>query len=369
MVMETRSSGDDITKEFVTETVNASIADLNKTIAELTERLNSVLLQQNYITGDQVRNMNGEGTSRRGSLQLTRITKLEFPKFQGEDDKGWVYRCNQFFFVDGVDEEEKVKVASIHWFKRALTWHQQFVKSHGEDVDWDTYSKANLKRFGSSVEDPMAELKNLKQTGSVQLYQDALEELLNKVEISEKQAISMFLAGLQKEIELPVRMFRPRSLEDACCLAKIQEDTIALTKKRFTPILPTPKTTYNSYQSKTVPQTTTTTAALPITTTKLSLPAAASRPRKQLTQKELDEKRIKGLCFYCDKKYMPGHKCPQLYSLEILSEDECVQEDDLDDDDCHDEVIEFSLVPQVSLNALTGTNAYQNMRVFGHANK
>ncbi|XP_071737634.1 uncharacterized protein [Rutidosis leptorrhynchoides] len=328
MVMVTRSSGDDVAREFVTETVNASMADMNKIIAELTERLNSVLLQQNYIDGDQVRNRNGEDVIN--------------------------------FFVDGIDEEEKVKVASVHLFKRALTWHQQFVKAHGEDVDWDTYSKAILKRFGSSVEDPMAELKNLKQMGSVQAYQDAFEELLNKVEISEKQAISIFLAGLQKEIELPVRMFRPRSLEDACCLAKLQEDTIALTKKRFAPILPTPKTT---------PQTTITTAALPTTTTKLSLPSAPSRIRKQLTQKELDEKRIKGLCFYCDQKYMPGHKCPQLYSLEILSEDDYEQINDLDDDDCQGEVIEFSHVPQVSLNALTGNNAYQTMRVFGHANK
>ncbi|XP_071688952.1 uncharacterized protein [Rutidosis leptorrhynchoides] len=91
----------------------------------------------------------------------------------------------------------------------------------------------------------MAELKNLKQSRSVQTYKDEFEVLLNKVKITIKQGISLFLASLQKEIELPVRMFRPKSLEDAYCLAKLQEDTITATKKRFTPLLSTPRTTYS----------------------------------------------------------------------------------------------------------------------------
>ncbi|GKA82667.1 hypothetical protein Tco_0789415 [Tanacetum coccineum] len=39
-----------------------------------------------------------------------------------------------------------------------------------------------------------------------------------------------------------------------------------------------------------------------------------------LTQKEYEEKRAKNLCFYCDKKFVPGHKCPsKMYSLEVLA--------------------------------------------------
>nr|GFB10778.1 retroviral aspartyl protease [Tanacetum cinerariifolium] len=37
--------------------------------------------------------------------------------------------------------------------------------------------------------------------------------------------------------------------------------------------------------------------------------------RKQLTQKELEEKRAKGLCFYCDQKYTPGHNVLENYTL------------------------------------------------------
>nr|GEW01341.1 reverse transcriptase [Tanacetum cinerariifolium] len=43
--------------------------------------------------------------------------------------------------------------------------------------------------------------------------------------------------------------------------------------------------------------------------------------RKTLTQKELEEKRANHMCFYCDEKYFPGHKCSgQLHSLEVVIE-------------------------------------------------
>ncbi|GJX94119.1 hypothetical protein Tco_0348705 [Tanacetum coccineum] len=47
-----------------------------------------------------------------------------------------------------------------------------------------------------------------------------------------------------------------------------------------------------------------------------------NRPYR-LTQKELEEKRAKNQCFYCEQKYFPGHKCSgQLYYLEIVSENQ-----------------------------------------------
>ncbi|GJV99608.1 hypothetical protein Tco_1554860 [Tanacetum coccineum] len=43
--------------------------------------------------------------------------------------------------------------------------------------------------------------------------------------------------------------------------------------------------------------------------------------RKQLTQKELEEKRAENQCIYYDQKYIPSHKCSgQVYSLEVLGD-------------------------------------------------
>nr|GEY22435.1 putative nucleotidyltransferase, ribonuclease H [Tanacetum cinerariifolium] len=54
-----------------------------------------------------------------------------------------------------------------------------------------------------------------------------------------------------------------------------------------------------------------------------STTATPNRTFKKLTRQELEEKRAKNLCFYCDQKYSPGHKCSgQMYSLEIMAYEE-----------------------------------------------
>ncbi|GJZ84917.1 hypothetical protein Tco_0650256 [Tanacetum coccineum] len=45
---------------------------------------------------------NYEGQS---PMQYSRLTKVEFPKFGGEDVRGWMFRCEQFFTIDNIAEE------------------------------------------------------------------------------------------------------------------------------------------------------------------------------------------------------------------------------------------------------------------------
>nr|GEU89435.1 hypothetical protein [Tanacetum cinerariifolium] len=91
-------------------------------------------------------------------------------------------------------------------------------------------------------------------------------------------------------------------------------DSIPVSKKQ-TPLLTTPRTPYatTSYANKTMsypPKSTTTTLALPAPNTISKL--VYVQPIKKLTQKEIADKRAKNLCFYCDEKFIPGHK---LHSL------------------------------------------------------
>ncbi|GJS23051.1 hypothetical protein Tco_0451683 [Tanacetum coccineum] len=54
-----------------------------------------------------------------------RTTAMEFG---GDDVKGWIYKCEQFFKVDNVPDEQKVPLISIHLFDIALMWHRQFMR-------------------------------------------------------------------------------------------------------------------------------------------------------------------------------------------------------------------------------------------------
>ena len=56
-------------------------------------------------------------------------------------------------------------------------WHRQFVKFVGDDVNWEVYKVAILKRFGKEYDDPLGEIKKLRQVGSVQSYIDAYDTL------------------------------------------------------------------------------------------------------------------------------------------------------------------------------------------------
>nr|GEZ72234.1 putative mitochondrial protein [Tanacetum cinerariifolium] len=92
-----------------------------------------------------------------------------------------------------------------------------------------------------------------------------------------------------------------------------------------------------------------------------------------LTQKELEDKRANGQCFYCDQKFVPGHKCSgQLHSIKVIAEgdlDNYIDGDDETYKDCVGDMVGVIDSLQITLNALSGLNSYQTMRVRGRVSK
>jgi hypothetical protein len=56
-----------------------------------------------------------------GGIQ-TRAICLDFPKFNGEEPNGWIYRANQFFTYHQTNPHHRVLFASFHMEGKALTW-------------------------------------------------------------------------------------------------------------------------------------------------------------------------------------------------------------------------------------------------------
>ncbi|GJR80247.1 putative mitochondrial protein [Tanacetum coccineum] len=139
---------------------------MNEKFDQLTNLINQVVHTQQFLVTGVTRLKNGEGASR-----FSRLDKLEFPKFYGDDVKGWMYIVKQFFAVDDVREEYKVKIVSIHIYDRALAWNLHFVRAQGENVTWPVYEEAIFKRFWEVNEDPMAELNNLRYKITMKQYQ------------------------------------------------------------------------------------------------------------------------------------------------------------------------------------------------------
>ncbi|GKC38453.1 retrotransposable element Tf2, partial [Tanacetum coccineum] len=338
---------DEQTKEFIKQVIDSAMAGIQATFQS---SLQNVYLQQDYLKNDIERLKTGEGSSNGGNrqFQFGRLTKLEFPKFSGVDVKNWLYRTQQFFSVERVDDLDKVKLASIHFYDSALIWHQQFEKINGEAVSWEDYKEALLARFDTEFEDPLSELKNLKCDSTVQKYHERFELLLNKVELPEVHAISLFLGGMPQSISLPVRMFKPKSLSDTASLCKLQEATLAAHKARQSPILPKPSTGNGNFGNRggyVAPRNQTNTLALPANKTSTLSPNPARKP--QLL-------------------------CGQAFALELIIDPDPQMEMCLMEGGEEEFVmpeVSNEEIPQISLNALTGITSYRTMRVIGHFGK
>ena len=92
--------------------------------------------------------------------------------------------------------------------------------------------------------------------------------------------INVFIGTLKDSIQHEVHVWEPYSLEKAFMLARKIESKFMVTRKLTT----------NIYKDGSV------------ATPRLPQPT-------RLTPQKLEEKREKGLCYSCDRKYAKGHKC------------------------------------------------------------
>ncbi|GJV47825.1 hypothetical protein Tco_1438037 [Tanacetum coccineum] len=151
-------------------------------------------------------------------------------------------------------------------------------------------------------------------------------------------------------------MFRTKTLYDAYHLARMQEAAKSVVNKRN--MAYTPK----SLQTQ---------LALTTTPFNKSTNVVTTPQRRKLTQKDYKDKRSKNLCFYCDQKYDPRYECSgQLFSLELLAEEETNEVEDEVENQLEEESVEEQVVyPYISLNALARVNTFHTMRIEGHVGK
>ncbi|GKA54323.1 transposon ty3-G gag-pol polyprotein [Tanacetum coccineum] len=213
-----------------------------------------------------------------------------------------------------VASEDQVQLASFHLDDIALQWHRWRTKTRGP-LTWQEFTKALLTRFGPTDYDDASEaLHRLKQVTTVATYQESFERLLNRVDgLPESFLVGCFIGGLKEEIRLEVKLKNPRQLVDAIGVARVVEEKFNLQRRV---VFGTRSPGFN-----TTPRSSSSPGLLgPAPAQPLALPAPT--PIRCLSKIETRARREKGLCYYCDERYTPRHKCskPQLFMISDIQE-------------------------------------------------
>lgn len=313
--------------------------------------------------------VHGVGTIRAGSYRYnqhdrvphrrTRLTKIEFPRFDGTKLVEWFGKAEEFFVIDDTPEEAKVGIASMHFDGEAATWHQAVRQEDEHAVvlrNWRAYRNRIKERFEEVLDDPIAELKELKETEGIAAYHAKFELIRSRLHMSEEYLLSAYLAGLQIDTQMHIRMFSPQTTRQCLVLGRLYEK--AHPRKEVKSGWSSQRTqSYQTQQKGLLPQK---------KDEEGKQKEIAGKLKPFLSQAEMSERRAKGLCYYCDEKYTKDHylkhKKVQLFSMDGEEEDEYQEElyYTETDDKCGD----MEQV-RISINAISGITDYTTMKVRG----
>ena len=290
--------------------------------------------------------------------------KMVFPSFDGTcDPLPWLNRCELYFRGHNTPEHRKVWMASLHMTDAAQLWYYHLETVSGEP-DWRRFKQLLHKRFGPGItESPLGEMALLRCTGSVEEYSKQFVSLACRdVELSERQQVQLFIAGLNNPLKTDVAIHSPPTLDDAIRLARAYEQRLAIEPAQGRaggrpPFRPPGLQGAAAVQGV---------APAPNAQVAVRPPAAAriaALPRRQLTPTEMAQRRADGLCFNCPEKYFAGHRCKQLAVIEIVPDNEDLV--DQEDEDVAGAELHFLHAPpaplpegeqsaSISLHALTG---------------
>ncbi|GJT27690.1 hypothetical protein Tco_0907965 [Tanacetum coccineum] len=78
-----------------------------------------------------------------------RMRKLKMPAFEGEDAYGWIYRVERYFEIQGLPQQEQLRVAVLCMEGEALSWYR-WSEGRTPFHSWDGFKRRLLIRFQQS---------------------------------------------------------------------------------------------------------------------------------------------------------------------------------------------------------------------------
>ncbi|XP_026399008.1 uncharacterized protein LOC113294848 [Papaver somniferum] len=279
-----------------------------------------------------------------------RMPKVDFPRFDGDNPKSWLQKCEYYFQMHDLPDNTKTRMEAIHLDGKAFKWYDNFCLNQPH-ISWKFFCDNVCDRFENPANDNTVGFFNkLTQLTTVEAYFEEFEYLKAlllsvRPHFPESYFIASFTGGLKEELRIskatkpPQKLFNPNFS----------------TSKPFTPTTCTPKPSV-------VPSTSLNPQPLPKINAPISL--------KRLTPKQVQARKSKSLCFNCDDYYRRGHICKKKYLCVLIGEETAESsepEGELQLDTEEAPAVESDM--EISLHALTGTISTDTIRILGSINK
>ncbi|KAL9460236.1 hypothetical protein AB3S75_003442 [Citrus x aurantiifolia] len=254
---------------------------------------------------------------------------------------------------------------------QALSWFQWMHKNQ-QLSSWVALTRAIESRFGpSSYINHRSTLFKLTQTSSVEAYQSAFENICNRVTNLHPDAIlDCFISGLKPTIQNELAIHKPSNLPDAITLAKLIEDKLlsynqkSISWKSTNTSIPIPTRNETNIRLEPRPP------LLPLPLLNPSNPPKTALLIRCLTTAEMQTRRAQGLCFNCDERFKPGHRCRTHPFLLLLTEEplESFHEEEILVEDTVPNEETTNPSPEISFHALIGTTGPSTFRLSAKIN-
>ncbi|XP_071925383.1 uncharacterized protein [Coffea arabica] len=139
--------------------------------------------------------------------------KVDLPFFEGDRPQEWIRKCEKYFLIHQLPEDQKLEVMEMYLVGKAEIWFQGVKRSKGR-ISWEEFYELLKRRFGDRER------------------RDEVEEFIN----STKPAF--FISGIKEEIRPMVKMLKPNTLIEAFEIAEWQEQSLALNGRtaKMTPL-------------------------------------------------------------------------------------------------------------------------------------
>ncbi|KAI5441762.1 hypothetical protein KIW84_010995 [Lathyrus oleraceus] len=255
-----------------------------------------------------------------------RNIKLDFPRFDGSEVMNWIFRAEQFFDYYATPDNHRLTIAAVHMEKDVVPWFQM-ISRNAPFQSWTMFTHALEREYANRSDG---------------LNPDA--------------TLDCFLSGLKPEIQRDVIAQTPTSLSRALALAKLFEDKYFPTPPK--PLANPASKPYHFPSPGPNTRNQPSPPLLPTPNTKSLTQMSRPNPVKNITRAEMQLRREKGLCYYCDDKFSMNHKCPNRHYLllQVEEDEEISHLPDPPDPITQDLNHSGDSAHHLSMNALSGSH-------------